>query len=314
MLFGIITFSHSIYCSPELLGEPMETSIGRHECVIIFPSLPENIQLGWGEDRSNLLDPETCPVKKKVYWGDIVSSPSGESYVKRCYIEFKFQKMPSKSIISQIYKGFDGWASRFEDAMMLLTEPYKNKNQKGCPSLELGETFNQETSKRVSNPETAPIAIEVTINDEESALQPSKLKDILLKVEPNSNLLKLEFKLLIEAYYAFNQQDFRKAIVEAASSLEVCLISRVKREFQNLGISFGDEILKKYRMLTNLFELVKILGIDAPDINYKDLIIKPRNAVVHKADFSEKETAMSVLKSVEEYLFTFEANLFEQNR
>jgi len=54
--------------------------------------------------------------------------------------------------------------------------------------------------------------------------------------------------MLLEAYAARKNEDYRKAIIEAATALEICLTARISEEFDTLRISFGEQLLQKFRM------------------------------------------------------------------
>jgi hypothetical protein len=118
--------------------------------------------------------------------------------------------------------------------------------------------------------------------------------------------------LLLEAYHARRNGDYRKAIIEAATALEICLSNCAKRELSTQGISFGAELLRrKFRMLSGRFELVRLLGIALPQKDYDKLIVKPRNEVIHLADFPSNSLSNRVIAEVEELLRLLSPQLHE---
>ncbi len=118
------------------------------------------------------------------------------------------------------------------------------------------------------------------------------------------------YKLLLEAYSAWCNKDYRKAIIEASTALEKCLTFKILNEFSSQGITFGEKLLQKFRMLGGRFELVRLLDINLPNKDYDRLIVNPRNDVIHKASFPSKDLASQVIKEVEELLYLFSPQLY----
>jgi len=122
---------------------------------------------------------------------------------------------------------------------------------------------------------------------------------------------RLEYRLVLEAYRARRNADYRKAIIEAATALEICLTNRISEEFRKKSISFGAGLLEKLRTLGGRFDLLRLLEIPLPDKDYTRLIVKPRNCVVHRADFPSKPLANQVIAELEDLLRLFSPQLHE---
>lgn len=130
----------------------------------------------------------------------------------------------------------------------------------------------------------------------------------------SSNFFKprLHYRMLLESYAARRNEDYRKAIIEAAAALEICLTMRIIEEFNTQNISFGEKLLQKFRMLGGRFELARLLGINLPDKDYVSLVMTPRNEVIHRASFPDKQLANQVITEVEELLHLFSPQLYEE--
>ena len=76
-------------------------------------------------------------------------------------------------------------------------------------------------------------------------------------------------------------------------------------------ISFGDRLLKKFRMLGGRIELLRIMGITLPNKDYEALVVGPRNDVVHKAGFPDERLAHQVICEVEDILRLFSPKIHE---
>lgn len=308
-IYGIIEFPTPLVCSKDALGRTISVSIQGISGSIIFPSLPN-----WKENQddplSMLLVPP-APAKDwkqgevPVYWGRPLSYPKGTSIVEKALFEFNISSDQSEEIAQKIYEGFNSWMKLFMQFVTLLATQnaplnMKIKNKYGN-SLYLYYS-NKDSFKRISR--ITPHQITITVNGDSENLNFEKLQEAC-RLTSIGRYPKLEYVLLLEAYNARDNDDYRKAIIEAASSLEICLTNRIMQEFTDNNITYGDKLLKKFRMLGPRFELSKILGIHLPTSDYKKLILDPRNGVVHKSQFSNKVVANKVISEVEKYLKTF---------
>ena len=70
-------------------------------------------------------------------------------------------------------------------------------------------------------------------------------------------------------------------------------------------------MLDKFKMLSGRFELIRILGIEIPDKDYNSLIINPRNDVVHRANYPNRQTANLFIKEVEGLIKLFTPQIHE---
>lgn len=124
--------------------------------------------------------------------------------------------------------------------------------------------------------------------------------------------LRLEYRILLEAYNASRTGDFRSAILEAGTATEVALVAGIRRACKVRGIAFGDKLISKYRALGGKFELAKLLELGLPNRDYKALILRPRNRVAHEAHFPGLVETNKVLVEVETILKAVSPNFVER--
>ena len=65
-------------------------------------------------------------------------------------------------------------------------------------------------------------------------------------------------------------------------------------------------------MLSGKFELIRLLDIQIPDKNYTELILYPRNQVIHKAIYPDAKLANQVIREVEEILKRFSPIMYQK--
>ncbi len=300
-IFGIVKFSLPLFCSKDSLGQSVEICIAGNDSTLTLPSLPE-----WTENESDPLHMPLVPPteaktwkrgEKLIFWGSPVSYPSGEAQVEKALLEFNLPSKHADEICQEIYHKFRSWINLFEQYVVLLTTQNTRSAIEGgdCSDrLELLEAKGGGFS-HISRKQSEPIV--VTLSDTDESLHLEDLKEACrlasLQLAP-----RLEYAMLLEAYSARQNADYRKAIIEAATALEICLTGRIREEFETQGISFGEGLLKKFRMLGGSLELIRLLSIPLPDKDYVDLILNPRNKVIHKAIFPGKILANQVLSEV----------------
>lgn len=313
-IYGITEFSTPIICSAEVLGRSIEITIGGQIGTLTFPSLPE-----WQTGNNSLLfkqllGPEPARSWKRgdelIVWGHPVSYPDKVSEVDRALIEFTLSTDNLDNNTQEIYDGFGAWLELFQNYVILLTTQNtrcKIVSHDGPGRLEL---YSDESNKlkMIQNNKTTALTVYMSNNDEalnfEQLLESARISSALLPP-------KFEYVLLLESYKARRNRDFRKSIIEAANALEVCLTTRILDEFSQQGISFGEKLLQKFRMLGGRFELIKLLGISLPEKDYENLIIKPRNTVVHRGIFPDQRLANQVITEVEDILDLFSPQVYQ---
>ncbi len=311
-IYGIVEFSNSIFCSADALGAVVDIEIGGQVGTLMFPSLP-----AWGEGVEDplhmpLLGPTPARSWKRgdklISWGWPQSYPTGNASVELALIEFILANNIDERA-QQIYEGFKAWLELFEKYVALITKQgtYNrvevHHDGKGLELLIADDNGLKHVSDK------RPHRMSVVMSDKDESLHHHQLNEI---AHYSSRLIepKFEYKILLEAYHAQSELDHRKAIIEAANALEICLTSAIMEELNKQNIKFGDKLLQKYRMLGGRFELIKLLEIDIPDKNYEELIIRPRNNVVHRGYYPSRQLSYKVVSEVEELLRIFSPSYY----
>lgn len=307
-LLGVIEFSSPLLCSADALGKAVAIEIGEYQGTLTFPSLPE-----WKENEQNplnknLVAPEEAKTWKRgdqpLYWGSPQNYPAGDSSVDRALLKIDIPEDDVESAAEKIYENFNAWLGLFEQYVTLFTTQNIRLPVTGGDGPGRIELYDNREDKIVYIPDKRAIPITLYVCTGKTSLDLRQLKDAI-SFSSSGFPLRLEYRMLLQAYHARGEGDYRKAIIEAATALEISLTERIKEEFQSQNISFGEALLKKYRMLGGRFELARVLGIPLPDKDYKGLLIEPRNEVIHKADFPTRDMANQVINDVKEILDLF---------
>lgn len=307
-LFGLIEFSTPLYCSADALGQAIDISIGGHVGTLTLPSLPN-----WSKQKEeplakSLLGPIQARTWKKgenlIYWGSLNSYPQGDATVLLALMEFPSSHDHLESDAQKIYEGFGIWLKLFEEYVILLTTQNTRNNVSVSGESKSIEILTLKEARLKYIPRTTHPIVTIESSDVDKYLHLEQLIEAA-RLSSKSLPPRFQYQLILEAYKARKDSDYRKAIVEAANALEACLTERIMEEFDRQRLSFGEKLLQKFRMLGGRFELVKLLGIALPNKDYESLINKPRNDVIHRGAFPDKKLANQVITEVEELLRLF---------
>lgn len=317
-VYGILEFSEELFCSADSLGCSVDIEFADYPGKLTFPSLPN-----WGPDEKNPLDklligPQPADKWKEgdhlIFWGKPTSYPKGNSKVKLALLEFPIKSAMLDKATQAIYSFFPNWLNLFEKYVSLFTKqnlinPKHITISLGCGpgSLQL-YLINDNELEAITNHVRQPITF--IIGNEDVSLHYNQFAEAC-RLASKQLKPRLEYQLLLDAYLARSNDDYRKVIIEGASALEVSLTARIQEEFDLLGLSFGNKLLDKFRMLTGKFELIRILEIGLPDKDYNALIITPRNNVVHRAYYPDRNSAELFIKEVESLINLFTPKLYE---
>lgn len=313
-IYGLLEFPDALYFSPDSLGKSVSVMIGGHSAKLILPSLPD-----WGEKEDDplhkfLIGPKPADKWKHgndlIFWGQPTSYPSGHSNVKFALLEFLIEDVSIDVASQAIYDAFPKWENLFHKYIMLLTK------QNTWNKLYVGESpinlellrINSDKINHISSNFQQYVSIE--IGGVDVSIHYKQLVNVA-KLSSKSLHPRLEYLLLLEAYIARRQHDYRKVIIEGASALEVSLTSKIQDEFDRLNILFGKKLLDKFRMLSGRFELARIIGIQFPDKDYDKLIFNKRNDVVHRASYPDKNSAEMFINEVEYLINLFSPQIYE---
>ncbi len=316
-VFGIVEFSYPLMCAADVLGQKAELCVAETEGTLLFPSLPN-----WGEDehdplRKPLLAPRPAQkwirVEEQISWGRPVSYPSGISSLEAVLVEFLLPSEDTGRVVQEIYAAFPSWLSLFWQYAKLMTK--QETGTKCSSSSEYGQLrlFSEKDAVIKFYASSEVIYLRGRMPTDEKSLHLEQLKKAA-RYSSDNRQPTLEHRLLLEAYDARSNEDFRKAVIESVNAVEVCLTSCIDKKLDVLCVPFGNKLMSRFRTLGGRLELCEILGIPLPKKDYKSLILEPRNAVMHKGVVPSKAQADQVISEAEELLRSFSPELHESKQ
>ena len=305
-LKGILKFETELDWSKDVLDKSFNTVITDIHCTLFFPKLNEL----WFEDKNNDLDYLHMSLKspssadtwyignKEKTWGYLKSYPTGISHISDLFCIFHLDENNDINDVSKkLYDGINSWKNTFYKYLKLLSKQLRFKDNKTNESPSLTLYFN--SSRIQDNHEFTFECIEY-----EDCITSDIVIRALTLTKTNFHI-PLHYNLILDAYNELENSNYRKAVIDAATSLETLLTQKIITEFTKQNITFGDKLLRDYSMISNKFKLLKILDIPIPSTDYKKKILEPRNKAVHGGNPLDKKTAIMAIKEVEKYLDTF---------
>ena len=258
-LESMIFFNNPIYVRSDVLGESCDICVGKEKMTMFFPTKPSIDIIPKGRflgqpisiNEKLHLDPE--------YWNDkwgsgimknkeneiIVASISGADIICQS-IDFEASK---KNFLSKI----DTWRDLLEKAITLKEKGtngpsvYKYGSRK--EGISLFKVDEEKTQRIDSTPE---FSLATQIKSEEKFMGRENLFSILSEIDVDKKI-KIEYQMLIDAYSERNNRNYRIALIQALTAVELSINRRIGSLDKHLkkyigSISFGSkfQLLEAY--------------------------------------------------------------------
>ena len=235
-VYGLIEFTEELYCSTDSLGCSVYVEFANYPGKLSMPLLPNWSQNEKDPLNKSLIGPKPAEKWKEgnnlMFWGRPTSYPEGKATVKLALLEFCLESAILDNATQAIYSFFPNWLNLFEKYVTLLTKQNLiNKKHYtislGCGPGSLGLFINDSSKLKIIT-DKAPTPIEIIMGGDDVTLHYNQLVEAS-KLASKQLKPRLEYQLLLDAYVARSNDDFRKVILEGASALEVCMTSRNSR-------------------------------------------------------------------------------------
>lgn len=119
----------------------------------------------------------------------------------------------------------------------------------------------------------------------------------------NKTLLDSEH-YLINALKLYNKGEYRQCLIDCATAVEIGLSEMFYVEISEANEKLLGLIEMKYKMIANLREGLKYLGIATPN-ELIELVAKPRNEAVHKGMTPARDDAYKALETTKSFVENF---------
>lgn len=315
---SVIEFKYGIPCKKEVLSKEFLITIGTNNGILAFPNIPDNYLDEFDLDKNrgsnlDLVHPTNSDLKlpcvKEATWGKF-SDNLGNSRVKQCDIWIPCSYENYKDVANGIGKLTEEYISKFILFLELLSQRVLCKNIYNDLEVKFSHQFwIWEKDRYLKDAENATIHIIAHSLSKDNFFSHKLISEAIELTnemkEPNYSRV-----LLRDAIAHRNNHDFRRAILDATTAIEIAFTNRIIKEFNNRGIgndNFSDSILRKFHSLNGRIELLLSLDIKLPISQkvYKDFLSNIRNRAIHAGYKSNREEASKVIDAASETVLKF---------
>lgn len=302
--FGIWDLTEEIFCQKELSFKEVRTKIGGKEIDFCFPS----ILIGDDNGTLKMNEKPWFPFgNNNADWGTIYNTKNGHYGVRKLFGNIKEHDEES---IQMIYDKFPAWERKFKALLRLLDGEHKTppppvlralQNIGPYDGLQIYQMTTEKSCQVVSNKE--PIRVDIHLHADSLFHSYEEIKK-LFKLAGIDSPLSLPYELLVEAFLALDNKEYRSSILLGSIAVEQILEKVVRQYYQNNKILDFKNDLADHQGIDRKFQLLKKLKIKRPLENYKDTITKPRNNIAHvgvKSSYKEANEYLQHCKLILNY-------------
>lgn len=304
---GIMYFPYGIWFKKSTLGREFEIRISKYKGILALPRYP-----AFSKNKYQLiLHKKLRPPKniqsrmyedKNVNWGSPVQYPEGYSEVLCAALYFDFTNASSRLKNSKkIYSASQNWLTRFQEFTEIFSgQEIARKAKVLSRNLEIDLWFynNMNKANHITGQSRSSISIPTA-----GQIIDTRLFRRILDYCSNGfspNLIHVLFK---DAIRAFDNSEFRRAILDASTAIELILTYRLQSKLSKKhSVKVVQSILNKFRTLGNLLNLANDLNCKLPSGDLQNEIVKPRNDAIHRGIVPSSTAARSVLHKCQEMI------------
>jgi hypothetical protein len=301
---GLLSLSDTLFCKKDVLGKVLNCEINGIKAQIHFPMLPVI------DDKKPVVgfcNPLLPPLLAKTWtrgdkpidWGEPKSYPDVNSFVRFLALSIECEKELVNEYARKLYESIENWEYAFLCYLKLVTKQGLDRNGDSGRNTCMLQLMD---GKYIPN--LTPIEISVSFPTNSSFASEEQIREAIAFADSGNNLL-LEYQMILSAYSAVNQNQNRRAIMEACAALEIVLLNQINQYCQTLGI-LPEILLSKYQSLGDRIKLMRKIDQGFPKKDYDNLIVNPRNDVMHgRNNFPKDDTTDNLISCVEEVLRYF---------
>lgn len=319
-IVGVACFQHAIPCRGDVLAREYQSSISGIEITVIFPSLRQTGQ-------------EWCPLAVERPsgiqadglgdWGDVYNwnaihlddSLQIGTWIKQVAFRCKVAEEDFDAAVEHMASAITGWRNQVEERFILMGKgtldllPAHSNYFENADNVTGLDLFLEDDYSKISFP--GGINIEAVLRGDGCYATPDEMCAILSKVDTSKQLCP-EYRMYLNAVIEQRRGQFRCAVMEATTAVELCITQKIRMRCDELGIDGAGLCDMYYRSLGDRFSLLKHLGISWATENPGKEITKPRNDLFHNRNLQPSGQECSlVLEAVRAYLDLYVLDTYE---
>lgn len=308
--YGLIRFDAPIECTKDALGSKATVVIGGVAGVLELPS-----SALWGTETPEdplhmpLVPPAAAVTWKEgdtpMLWGQPIHYPNGWSRVEKALLTFELPLDQMRAHATSVHKGFARWYALFEQYFELVTKQRSFSRIESDPYPNQLDLFRWGLDGKPDRPyDREPHSATIYTSRAGEFLLKSNQFAQVCDLASSSKEPALHYQIQLEAYRAMHSSDYRKAIIETGIAAELGLMQAATGVMSKSGITFVDELVKRFPALGGKLALARMVRVPLPSIDYKSRLVEPRNNVIHRGEFASREAARDAIYVTDELLRT----------
>ena len=313
---SIISFPYGIPCKFDIFGSEFQIEVNGVIGTIAFPCLPTDFieKISNPNYRNNLIkplnaDPQIVKFLNHYEWG-IYRDKNGNGNVNSISLWFDCEYSNCNETVALVQDRLFKYIDKF--LLFLETLTFSNFNEFTCGLLKF-DRFTQfwmwNDSKILVQAGTA--GIKIIVPDFSKHVFISKnIVDEAIKYANFNYEISLPFKLIRDAIEHKNNKNYRRAILDSSTAIEISLTKRIEEELKIKNIidpKLNSILLKKFHSLGGRIELIEALNIELPrpKKDYLDFISKLRNKAIHSGYLSNDDEVQKFIEIAQEIVIKF---------
>jgi hypothetical protein len=322
-LLNLLAFPVSIEVRSEILGTRVWINVEHHRAQLCFPGLGPESDRPFAELEApqvkgagfllRVHEAQAQNERDRVRWGspwmwknDQVHVASISHAVLRVPVDKPLDKRLVARIGEQILKSFADWFELFQTWVEVLTgqdlDPRHPIRLTRTDAVGLTHAWvaDEGSPRRYSyvNPRLTAV-----IGSEETALTREQLR-LSVRAASSGTTLAPERLLIRDAWAALRRDNYRNAVIDAATAVEAVVTSQLDRRLRRVHPTLVvRELLRQTRPIKARISLARRLGTKLPDELY-DSVMKPRNETLHENVPLTRDRAYTALKTATDVIST----------
>ncbi|MCI1822460.1 MAG: hypothetical protein LKI76_00795 [Megasphaera sp.] len=308
-LESMVSFDNAIPVKNDVLGEQCEITVGNEKMTMFFPTKPSIKAIA--EQIWYLTQPvsikEDLHLNSKYWndkWGYIMKASATHEIINAdiSCADIICNSSDFETSKENFLSAISNWRHLLENVIILrkkgsnlATSSVSNVNE----GIEIFK-YDGKDYQRINNIHTFNICASIKNDDE--YIGRDELFDILAKIDVNKKI-KIEYQMLTDAYLARNHKNYRYALIQALTAIELSLNRMIYEHFDQSAtdMNLGDK-----------FKFLRVHDVCFPTKNPEQKIVHVRNVIFHVKDINVSIDQLNkTLGIVEKYLSTFSPDYFE---
>ncbi len=312
-IFFEIDFGTGIKVEKEVLGKTFKFKVHGIDAIMEFPQVSSTLTYDTFSNEKYLFSPERLKGKygNELDWGEAQQIDKHDKikvFVSRLILVIPFTTLEEGEKIIDKVDVFTKSTVLFKQYLSIYTrQTFIIKDDNSRPSIKYVTSREKRQKLNMKFNHKYPV-VGYSSKASYEAIESSLINKILSYVG-HLKELPLEYQLLDEARKLFFQQKYRSTVFECATSAEVLLSIRLKKQVTERNNIYEKKQLDRSNGMNSKFDLATYLKTFKKEYDIPALA-KLRNSAIHEGKSIKNEEALKALRITEDFIYSEIDHLF----